>query len=154
MRWFRREEKPVRAVEPPQPGPALDEADRRINRSAGQLPIWATVQARWITDTLRTILGTTQQQALEVSTVVLVTATVADYLPTTLDRYLAIDENQRDKPRADGRTPVDHLRDQLADLHAAATEALAAVRDRDADALTTQGAFLRTKFTRSDLDLW
>ncbi len=154
MRWFRREEEPVRLPEPPQPGPAVDEADRHINRSGGRLPVWATVRARWITDTLRAILDTTQKQTLEVSTVVLVTATAADYLPTTLDRYLAVDETQRDQPRADGRTPVDHLRDQLADLHAAATEALAAVRDRDADALMTQGAFLRTKFTRSDLDLW
>ena len=30
---------------------------------------------------------------------------------------------------------------------------LAAARSQDADALTTQGNFLRTKFTRSDLDL-
>ncbi|KUL28533.1 hypothetical protein [Actinoplanes awajinensis] len=154
MRWFRRLADPAAptpaAQPPPPPGAGVDELDRFINRSAGRLPGWAVVQARWITDTLRAILDTTE---LEVTTVILVDGTAGDYLPTTLTAYLAVDESLRNRPRRDGRTPEQHLRDQLDDLHTAATTALSAVRDRDVDAMTTQSNFLRTKFSRSDLDL-
>jgi hypothetical protein len=155
VRWFRwaAGDRPPEIIEPPasEPEPpSVDELDRFINRSAGQLPGWAVVQARWITDTLRAILGTTD---LEVTTLLLVDGTAGDYLPTTLRAYLAVDEGLRTQPRRDGRTPQQHLRAQLGDLHTAATTALAAVRDRDVDAMTTQSNFLKTKFSRSDLDL-
>jgi hypothetical protein len=161
VRWLRRAAEPERPDEPvrpdkppPDPAAAIDEADRLINRSAGQLPVAATVRSRCITDTLRAILGATQQQQnLEVGTMILITTTATDYLPTTLGRYLAVDQARRDEPQRGSRSPADHLKDQLFDLHTAATEALAAVRDRDVDALRTQGAFLSTKFHRSDLDL-
>ncbi|GLY07714.1 MULTISPECIES: hypothetical protein [Actinoplanes] len=154
MRWFRRtdadRDPSPAAVEPPDPAAMLDDLDRFINRGAAGLPGWAVVQARWITDTLRTITASTP---LETTTMILVTGSAGDYLPTTLRAYLAVDEHLRDRPRGDGRTPDDLLHDQLADLHTAATSALAAVRDRDVDAMQTQSNFLRTKFTRSDLDL-
>jgi len=45
------------------------------------------------------------------------------------------------------------LLDQLGDLASAADDLLVAARSRDADALFAQGNFLRTKYSRSDLDL-
>lgn len=151
MRWFRRaaDDRPPQP-DPVAPGRTIDEIDRYINRTAGRLPGWAVVRSRWITDTLRAILDASTQ---EVGTVVLVTGMAGDYLPTTLAAFAAIDENRRGEPHRSGRTPEEHLRGQLEELHEAATAALAAVRDHDGDALATQSNFLRTKFTRSDLDL-
>jgi hypothetical protein len=153
VQWFRRaveEPLPPSTPEPAPPGPMVDEVDRFINRTAGRLPGWAVVRSRWITDTLRAILEASTQ---EVGTVVLVTGMAGDYLPTTLARFAAIDEELRARPHRSGKSPEDHLRGQLDELLEAATAALAAVRDHDGDALATQSNFLRTKFTRSDLDL-
>ncbi|MGX6605942.1 hypothetical protein ACWKSP_28005 [Micromonosporaceae bacterium Da 78-11] len=158
MRWFRRpaDEPPP----PPRPGDdpaalhrALDDLDRYVNRSAGRLPGWAVVEARWITDTLRAVVDTSGLRPLEVTTVLLVTGMTGDYLPTTISHFVAVDDTLHDQPRRNGRTPSEHLRDQLADLRGSVTAALAAARDQDIDALVTQGSFLRTKFSRSDLDL-
>lgn len=159
MRWFRR---PADEPPPPPPRPsddsaelrrALDTLDRYLNRSAGHIPGWAVVEARWITDTLRAIVDTSGLRPLEVTTVLLVSGMTNDYLPTTIARYIAIDESLRDRPQRNGRTPTQHLRDQLGDLRLSATAGLAAARDQDVDALVTQGIFLRTKFSQSDLDL-
>ncbi len=124
-----------------------------INSSAGRLPGEAVVVARRITDTLREIIDTSSERALDVRAVVMVKSMATDYLPTTLRAYLALDPGLVDTPRRDGSTPKDLLVEQLAALWAAADDLLAATRARDVDALTTQGNFLRTKFTRSDLDL-
>ncbi len=56
-------------------------------------------------------------------------------------------------PRPSGRTPTGSLIEQLETLWASATDLLDAIRAQDADAMLTQGSFLRTKFTGSDLDL-
>ena len=78
---------------------------------------------------------------------------VDDYLPTTVNAYLAVEAQLHDVPRASGDTPTESLLAQLAALQQSASSTLAATRSHDADALLTQGAFLRTKFSRSDLDL-
>ena len=79
---------------------------------------------------------------------------VGDYLPTTLRAYLALDPALPTTPRPSGRTPR---------AVAARAARRAAGRGRrtcsqatqahDVDALMTQGNFLRTKFSGSDLDL-
>ena len=57
------------------------------------------------------------------------------------------------RPLPQGGTSATLVVEQLGALWEAASDVLHASRDRDADALITQGNFLRTKFTRSDLDL-
>jgi len=76
-----------------------------------------------------------------------------DYLPTTLRTYLAVDVSLLEIPRGSGRTPVEALLAQLESLQQSAWATLVAARNQDADALMTQGNFLRTKFSGSDLDL-
>ncbi len=56
-------------------------------------------------------------------------------------------------PRPSGRTPVQSLAEQLEALLDAAADLLSATQAQDADALLSQGSFLRTKFSGSDLDL-
>jgi hypothetical protein len=124
-----------------------------VNRNAGRLPVDAVVLAREITDTVRTVIATSAERELDVYAVVQVNGIVGDYLPTTLRAYLALDPAATEQPGSSGRTPRAALREQLESLADAANEMLQATHAHDVDALFTQGSFLRTKFTRSDLDL-
>lgn len=163
--WIRRA---VQGDEPPRP-PApdgLDEQDRpaalsakidnlvlHLNKHAGQLPAAAMVHARQLTDTLAAIVATAATRDLDIYAVITVRSTLDDYLPTTIRSYLAVPESQRDTPRASGLTPTQSLHDQIDALLTAALNVLEAAQRQDVDALMTQGAFLTTKFSGSDLDL-
>ena len=159
MTWFRRgQDRP-----PPQPpededSPAklrqrLWELVQFINRSAGRLPVEATVMSRQITDTLREVIETSDDHDLDVYAVVQINGIVGDYLPTTLRTYVNLDPGITDRVGPSGRTPRAALHEQLEALRSAADDLLQATHAHDVDALFTQGSFLRTKFTGSDLDL-
>jgi len=162
MTWFRRGSDD-RAAPPP---PDADEDDKPeallrrqwslvqfINRNAGKLPVEAVVVARRITDTVRAVIDTAADRALDVYAVVQINGIIDDYLPTTLRTYLQLDPALTEQPGPSGRTPRAALREQLDGLWDAADELLRATQAHDVDALFTQGNFLKTKFTRSDLDL-
>jgi hypothetical protein len=170
MSWIRRARDTAHDMVPP-PGPsavasavdaqdsprslgeAVDELDRFINRNAGRVPPAAVVNARGVTDTLRTIIGTSATHPLDVYAVISVRGIAQDYLPTTLKGYLAVAPELLDVPRASGDSPTRSLMKQLDALQSSASATLVAARDQDADALMTQGTFLRVKFSGSDLDL-
>ncbi|UDY23240.1 hypothetical protein [Nocardioides sp. Kera G14] len=149
--WFRhRANTESVATEPDPDSPeALEAAHaelvRMINRNAGRLPVAAVVAARRVTDLVDDILESlADDQDPDIQAIVSVRGIVRDYLPTTLNRYLAL---QPDPEHAEQVT------EQLDALALAADEVLTATRSRDADDLLTQGNFLRTKFSGSDLDL-
>lgn len=131
----------------------LWQLDRFINSAAGQLPTAAVVTARQITDVLREVVETSSVRALDIYAVVSIQGIAGDYLPTTLRTYLALDPQVRTVARPSGRRPIESLAEQLDALLGASTSILSGARDQDADALLTQGTFLRTKFSGSDLDL-
>lgn len=124
-----------------------------INRNAGRLPVEAVVLARQVTDKVREVIETSTDKSLDVYAIVQVNGIVDDYLPTTLQAYLNLDPAVTARPGPSGRTPRAALREQLEGLRTAAEELLQAARAHDVDLLFTQGNFLKTKFTRSDLDL-
>jgi len=150
----------------PPPPPITDEGDSPqallgsledviafINHNAGRLPGVAVVNARQLIDTLRETINTSEVRPLDVYATLAVKASASDYLPTTLRSYLAVDSALLDTPRGSGGTPSQSLLEQLDALQLSASATLVAARNQDADALVTQGSFLRTKFTGSDLDL-
>jgi hypothetical protein len=162
MTWFRRlhEDEPPPRAQPPAEDDSPDALRRRlwdlerfVNRNAGKLPVEAVVIAREVTDTIREVVDTSHDGELDVYAVVSINGIVGDYLPTSLRSYLNLDPQLTEQAGPNGRTPRAALRDQLEDLLAAAEELLTAARSHDVDALFTQGNFLRTKFTGSDLDL-
>jgi len=159
--WFRRlhDESPP-AAQPEHDDDSPDALRRRlwervqfVNRSAGKLPVEAVVVARQVTDTVREVIDTSGERDLDVYAVVSINGIVGDYLPTTLRSYLNLDPALAEQVGPSGRTPRAALREQLDALLGAARELLQAARAHDVDALFTQGNFLRTKFTGSDLDL-
>lgn len=161
MTWFRRGRQAPPG--PPQQQEQEDSPDslrRRlweliqlINRNAGKLPVEAVVIARQVTDTVRDVIETSDDGDLDIYAVVQINGIVGDYLPTTLRTFLNLDASLTDRVGPSGRTPRAALREQLESLRAAAEELLQATHAHDVDALSSQGNFLRTKFTRSDLDL-
>lgn len=162
MTWFRRlhDDAPPAPAEPASDPDSPDalrlrlwELVQLINRSAGRLPVEAVVVARRTADTLREVIDTSADRALDVYAVVSINGIVGDYLPTTLRGYLALDPTVAERPGPSGRTPRDALLEQVDSLAGAARELLQATQAHDVDALFSQGNFLRTKFTRSDLDL-
>jgi hypothetical protein len=160
--WFRRPESaslvPLAPEDDPGDSPdalraAIAAVVRLINGSAGRLPLRAVVAARRITDVLTEVVDTSEVRPLDVYAVISVRSTATDYLPTTVRSFLAVDESLVDVPRPSGRTPVESLMEQLDALEDSATAVLKAAQEQDVDALMTQGSFLRTKFSGSDLDL-
>jgi hypothetical protein len=159
--WLRRNDgQPVRDPTAPDPGdsPAalrvlLAQAARFLNRSAGGLPGAVVVNGLRLTDTLGEIIDTSDVRPLDVYAVISVRRTLEDYLPTSLHGYLALAESLRDTPSASGHTPAQSLVEQIGALQTSADSVLVAARSQDLDALIAQGAFLQTKFSRSDLDL-
>lgn len=157
--WFRRRSEPPGPSSPPdEDSPEQLRARLRslvqfVNRNAGRLPVEAVVLARQVTDTVGEVIETSAEHALDVYAVVQINGIVTDYLPTTLHAYLKLDAALAETPTAAGRTPRAALREQLEGLRTAADELLDATRSHDVDLLFAQGNFLRTKFTRSDLDL-
>lgn len=168
MTWFRKLLPPVVPAAPPEPPvaePALDGDDpvtlrielarlnRFINQNSGQLPGESVVTARRVTDVLREVIDTSEIRPLDIYAVISVKGILQDYLPTTLRSFLALDDAQLTVARPSGRTPIQSLQEQLEALLDAATSVLTAAQAQDADALLSQGSFLRTKFSGSDLDL-
>jgi hypothetical protein len=160
--WFKRPEAAARVVAALDPEPedspkalraAITDVDRLVNASAGRLPLAAVVAARRVTDALREVVDGAEVRPLDVHAVISVRATTTDYLPTTVRSYLAVDPDLVDVARSTGRTPAESLLEQLDALETSALAVRDAVQHSDVDALMTQGSFLRTKFSRSDLEL-
>jgi hypothetical protein len=159
--WFRRaRDAAASAAQPPEDEDTPDKLRLRlwelvqfINRSAGKLPVEAVVLARQVTDTVREVIETSKDRDLDVYAVVQINGIVGDYLPTTLRTYLHLDPDLTGQAGPSGRTPRAALEEQLEGLRNAGEELLHATQAHDVDALFSQGNFLRTKFTGSDLDL-
>jgi hypothetical protein len=169
MTWLRRGDRNGKDDAPPADHAPVDGTDaddspekllgrqwelvRFINHSAGKLPVEAVVIARGITDTIRWVIDTGVERDLDVYAIVSINGIVNDYLPTTLRAYLALDPALTTRPGPSGRTPRAALREQLDALSSAADDLYQATQAHDVDEIFTQGNFLRTKFSRSDLDL-
>jgi hypothetical protein len=159
--WFRRQAapKPPAAEAEPEDSPAvllrsLAQLVTFINQNAGKLPGESVVAARRVTDAVREVIETSDDSGeLDVYAIISVKGIINDYLPTTLRTYLALDPHVVEVRGTIGRTPRESLYDQINSLWSAAADVLTAAQAKDADSLVSQGNFLRTKFTGSDLDL-
>lgn len=160
--WFRRSSEQAREQFGPEDDPkdkpdallaSMFERVREVNASAGRLPVEGVVIARRVLDVVREVIETSRDRDLDVHAVVAIRGILEDYLPTTLRAYLAIDPSVVDQQRPSGRTPAQSFIEQLDVLWGSAADLLDAARAHDADALLSQGSFLRTKFSGSDLDL-
>jgi len=175
-RWFGREPErrpppPAGAGGPGRPSPgernsddgpalraALDALVRRVKASSGRLPTGAVVEIRDMCDRLGEVLDrvsaagtTTGPGSYELVTI---SAVIRDYLPTSIDAYLALPPAFLDSHRnPEGETPDEELAHQLRIMHQGVDDLAMAIYSGDAQRLSIQGRFLDTKFSSSDLDL-
>lgn len=121
----------------------VTEVHRLINRDAGRLPGAAVVGARWLLDTLREVIDTSE--ALDVHSTLFIRGVLDDYLPTTVRTYLALGTPLPEQTAA--------LLDQIGTLRRSAAKEQAAATARRTQEFAIQSHFLHSKFTGSDLDL-
>ena len=161
--WLRREPRPPVPAAPS----AADEVAalraslratvQRVNRAADRLPVGVVPQVRAIEDALRELLdhlAATAGSATSAQERYTLAATVTDYLPTSVDTYLALPPTFADTHRTPaGLTAGDELLEQLVLLEGAVRDLALAVYSGDAQRLSTQGRFLASRFATSELDL-
>lgn len=131
----------------------LSAAVTAVNRASGHLPTYSQVQALYLTDVLGQIVALAETRPLDIYAAITVRKTLTEYLPDTLRAFEQVPAAARHLPRPSGKTPAVALRESLAAMLQAAETTLEAAQNHDVDALMTQGTFLTTKFSRSDLDL-
>lgn len=163
--WLRRPApEPARASVPQTPEQevaalraALRAVVQRVNRAADRLPEGVVPQVRAIEDALRELLDHVQATAGSATSAqerYTLAATVQDYLPTSIDAYLALPPEFAASHRsAAGLTPGEELLEQLVLLDGAVRDLALAVYSGDAERLSTQGRFLDSRFATSSLDL-
>jgi hypothetical protein len=77
-----------------------------------------------------------------------VRATVSDYLPRTIDAYLAVPPASREQPMANGTTPMRELKEQLALLDSKLDEIAEDLQRHNQDRLLANRRFLEERFGR------
>ncbi len=135
---------------------ALRQTVARANQAAGRLPVGVVPEVRAIEDVLVELLDHAASPGTFVSaqSQFSLAATIEDYLPTSVNAFLALPPAFAGSHRsAAGRTPGEELLEQLILLEGAVRDLALVVYGDEAEQLSTQGRFLDTKFSRSDLDL-
>lgn len=131
----------------------MAETSWAARRGGGRLPVAVLPQLGRIEDVVYPFLSYVRANPLTAEEEVAVEGIIGDYLPTTLNTFLALDPRIANQRRSDGRTAGDDVLDQLETLEDAIRDVSKAVYEHDAQQLAIQGRFLNTKFSRSDLDL-
>lgn len=130
-----------------------------VRAEAGRLPTEAVPEIREAADQLFELLDYGDALAVSGATIdpfamFTISAAITDYLPTSIDGYLALPavflENHRS---ATGETPAQELVAQVTILRRGLIELAQSVYAGDSQRLTSQRRFLETKFSKSDLDL-
>jgi len=135
-------------------GKDLDALRRKVERYGGKLPGDVTAATRGILDTLSIIIKRGQTLAGNAEGLFVVSRTIRDYLPTSLESYLNLPRTYAMQRRVDGRrTAHEELLAQLGLLQAELTKIADGVFENDAKSLADQGRFLEERFRKSELDL-
>lgn len=152
------------ATEPAGPTNRRDEVDelarrlteivRQANRNGAKMPEGGVPGVRAIEDRLRPLLTYLAAHPPTEEELIPVRATLTDYLPTTLDTFLALPtEFARTHRNRAGRSPAEELVEQLGLLESGVEEYAQSIYAGDAQQLSNQGRFLQTKFGKTDLTL-
>lgn len=129
----------------PAPAPL---AGRPGPRPASQLPPDVEQKVDRIRRKAAVLSQHAQQFPLGSKDLYVVQHTATDYLPTTINAFLAVPAWSVDTPTADGRTPLKILHDQLDLLEAKLDEIFESVRNQRVDRLLANERFLEERFGR------
>jgi hypothetical protein len=117
------------------------------SRSAGRLDPDATAKIESIKNSLVAALGRLQQTADPTDPNLYNVKQIAlEYLPETVDKYLALPQGLAGSDRTEGKTAQTVLHEQLDVLDGALNRLVTSLYQEDAQGLYTHGHFLRDKF--------
>jgi ABC-type nickel/cobalt efflux system permease component RcnA len=140
-----------------QPGPAPAAAARKPDQRAprplrrAELPIDVQVKVEQIRRKVDVLLGFADRFPPFSQDLYLVRQTASEYLPRTIDAYLALSKEAAEKPlSADGRTAHQELKAQLDLLDAKLDEIAQDLQRQDADRLLANRRFLEARFGLRD----
>ena len=131
----------------------------RVKSNGGKLPTEAIPEIREAGDQLFELLEFGDTLAASGATIdtyamFTISAAITDYLPTSIDTYLALPPQFLVSHRnAAVETPAEELVAQVTTLRGGLIELAQSVYAGDSERLSSQRRFLETKFTKSDLDL-
>lgn len=115
-----------------------------------EIPIDVQVKAEQIRHKVNVLLGYADRFAPFSRDLYIVRQTAAEYLPRTLDAYLAIPGTDDPLVRATGRTALEELRAQLALLDSRLDAITQNLQQRDLDGLAANRRFLEERFGALD----
>ncbi len=131
---------------------------RRVRSSSGRLPPAAVVRARDVGDAVAQLVRELERRrsigaSIDALVVATLESTVNDYLPTSVDSFLAVADLSTVGDDAGRRRAEDQLCAQLELLSNGVQELVESVRSGAANPLDVHGRFLETKFGKTDLSL-
>jgi len=127
---------------------------KRVDGTRSRLDDDITAAAGRILTLLGSVLDRAEVLATSPDQLFVVSRTIRDYLPTSLESYLNLPRTYAVQSRVAGRrTAHDELMAQLELLETQLAKVAQAVYAGDEQALVDQGRFLQEKFGASDLDL-
>ena len=130
--------------------------DRSVRMGQGRLPSDVQAKVAEIRQEVLDILPSANQFSTGSEDLYVIQRTATDYLPATLQAYLALPHTYATtKLLEGGKTPLDLLREQLQLLDEKLDEITDAVHRQDSDRLLANGRFLEERFGKASggLDL-
>jgi hypothetical protein len=134
---------------PPAPGVATPPAPR-LDEPAVRLPADVQAQVEQIRRKVELLLQHASNLPAGSEDRYILQRTLDDYLPATVDAYLALPAGAIEATAPDGRTPLQVLKDQLDLLDAKVDEIGEDLQRRNLDSLLANGRFLEERFGRPD----
>jgi hypothetical protein len=142
----RRQGRPAPGLDVKEIGRALDEA---VRMSSGSMPVGVQARVTEIRREVLELLPSTGAFPLGSEDLYVIQRTATDYLPSTLQAYLAVRQGDPGRPASAGdKTPLQLLEEQLQLLDDRLDEISEAVRQQDLDQLVANGRFLEERFGR------
>lgn len=128
--------------------------DRAYQMTHGRLPTDVQSRVAQIRQEILELLPHTAQFPVGSPDLYVLQRTAVDYLPTTIEAYLALPPSYATQRTIQGgRTSLDVLREQLELLDAKMDEIAEAVHQRDSDRLLANGIFLEDRFGKGAPEL-
>jgi hypothetical protein len=123
--------------------------DRTVRMGEGRLPSDVQTKVAEIRQEVLDILPSANQFPAGSEDLYVIQRTATDYLPATLEAYLALpDDYATTRQLGDGKTPLQLLREQLQLLDEKLDEITEAVHRQDSERLVANGRFLEERFGR------
>jgi hypothetical protein len=140
--------RPVPSSRPPRPVPPSRPQRPAWQRLGSGLPLDVQVKIEQIRHKIDVLLAQRERFPFGSEELYIVRATRDDYLPRTLDAFMAVPPPLRDHAMPSGKTPLQELKEQLALLDTKLDEVAEDLQRRNVDRLLANRRFLEERFAR------